>query len=33
MTVCARVQGASGLNEVSLVPLVMPFSTAHSIAG
>ena len=33
VTICARVQLVSGLNAVSLVPLVMPFSTAHSTAS
>ena len=31
-TICARVQTALGLKVVSVVPLVIPFSTAHSIA-
>ena len=32
VTLCARVQSASGLKVVAEVPLVMPFSTAHSTA-
>ena len=33
VTVCARVQGSSGLNVVSEVPAVILFSTAHSTAS
>ena len=33
VTIWARVQGALGLNVVSVVPWVMPFSTAHSTAS
>ncbi len=33
VTICARVQGALGLNVVALVPAVMPFSAAHSTAS
>ena len=33
VTICALVQVSLGLNVVSLVPLVMPFSTAHSTAS
>ena len=32
VTPCARVQMSSGLKVVSVVPLVMPFSTAHATA-
>lgn len=28
VTICLRVQGASGEKVVALVPVVMPFSTA-----
>lgn len=33
MTICARVQVASGSKCVASVPLVMPFSTAHFTAS
>lgn len=33
VTICARVQFASGLNSVLLVPLVTSFLTAHKTAS
>ena len=33
VTICARVQDASGLKVVSEVPEVMPFSTAQATAS
>ena len=33
VTIWARVQPCAGLNVVSVIPLVIPFSTAHSTAS
>lgn len=33
LTICARVQEASGPKESAAMPLVMPFATAHRTAS